>query len=408
MAATPSTLDIPTDLPDGIASQVLAVRDLEMHYLVAGQRNAPLILLLHGFPELSYSWRNVILPLANLGYRVVAPDLRGYGRTRPRDPTAPGNGSQVRYEDDLRPFRMLNLVHDVVALVYALGYTSVASLIGHDFGSSLVGHCAIVRPDLFRTVVMMSAPFTGAPALPFAVDASPDADLRALQTTVPPVGVLVLHVDAALGKLEPPRKHYMRYFAGPDANADMLRAPQGLHAFLRSYFHIKSADEAANDPHPLPLPPSPKGIAVLPHYYVMPRDASMADVARAGAPSTQDVETKSSRWLPDESLAVYVRGFGRTGFQGGLNWYRGMLEEAATEELRLFSGVRIDVPTMFLSGKKDWGVYQQPGALKKLQKELCTQMRDEDVVLVEGAGHWVQQEQAEEVVNHIRRFLKKL
>ncbi|KAI0754374.1 alpha/beta-hydrolase [Daedaleopsis nitida] len=406
MAATTFMHDMPDGLPNGIASQILAVRDLEMHYLVAGQRNAPLLVLLHGFPELSYSWRCVILPLANLGYRVVAPDLRGYGRTKPRDPTAPGAGRQVRYDDDLRPFRMLNLVHDVVALVYALGYTSVASLIGHDFGSNLAGYCAIVRPELFRTVVMMSAPFTGAPGLPFAIDA-PQTQTQT-QTTVPPVWVLVAHVDAALGQLDPPRKHYMRYFAGPDANADMLGAPQGLHAFLRSYFHIKSADEDTNDPHPIPLPPSPEGIAVLPHYYVMPRDAGMADVARSGAPSAQDVETKSSRWLPDESLAVYVRDFGRTGFQGGLNWYRGMIEEATAEELSLFAGARIDVPAMFLSGKKDWGVYQQPGALRKLQKELCAQMKDEDVVLVEGAGHWVQQEQPEEVVNHIRRFLKKL
>lgn len=188
----------------------------------------------------------------------------------------------------------------------------------------------------------------------------------------------------------------------------MVGAPQGLHAFLRSYFHLKSADWDANDPHPLPLPPSPASLARLPHYYVMPRHATMADVVGADAPSAQVVEVKSSRWLPEDAIAVYAREFGTTGFHGGLNWYRAMIEGAVAEELSLFAGKRIEVPTMFLSGKKDWGVYQFPGALLKMQKEVCTRLADEDVVLVEGAGHWVQQEQPAEVVKHIERFLRKL
>lgn len=134
----------------------------------------------------------------------------------------------------------------------------------------------------------------------------------------------------------------------------------------------------------------------------------MADVVGADAPSAQVVEVKSSRWLPEDAIAVYAREFGRTGFQGGLNWYPAMIEGAVAEELSLFAGKRIEVPTMFLSGRKDWGVYQFPGALLKMQKEVCTRLADEDVVLVEGAGHWVQQEQPAEVVKHIERFLRKL
>ncbi|KAI0716791.1 alpha/beta-hydrolase [Earliella scabrosa] len=395
--------DMALPLPDGITARTLPIRDLEIRLLDAGDRTAPLLLLLHGYPELAYSWREVIIPLSRLGYHVVAPDLRGYGRTKPRDPQAPGGDRPVQFSDDLRPFHFLNIVHDVVALVYALGYTSVASLIGHDFGSNLAGYCAVVRPDLFRTIIMMSAPFSGAPALPFAIDTAPDAPEA---RPVPP-WLLAPQVDAALAQLDPPRKHYTHYFSGPTANADMLEAPQGLHAFLRSYFHMKSADWDANDPHPLPLPPSADGLARLPHYYVMPRDATMVDVARADAPSAQEVETKSRRWFPDDALAVYVSEYGRTGFQGALNHYRAMIEEAAAEELRLFSGKRIEVPAMYLSGKKDWGVYQHPGALQKMQKVVCTSMADEDVVLVEGAGHWVQQERPEEVVAQIRRFLSK-
>ncbi|KAI1784552.1 alpha/beta-hydrolase [Ganoderma leucocontextum] len=396
-------------LPEGITSRTLEVRDLEVHILEAGPRNAPLILLLHGFPELAFSWRNVILPLANLGYHVVAPDSRGYGRTRPRDPSAQ---RPVEYEDDLRPYRQLNLVHDVVALVFALGHTSVAALIGHDFGSSLTGNCAFVRPDLFRTVVFMSAPYTGPLALPFASDpalrrtADPESKAKPTLPTSP--ATLIAYAGAMLAQLDPPRKHYMQYFCGPGASAEILRAPQGLHAFLRGYFHAKSGDWDAGADEPHPVAPTPDGLASLPHYYVMPAAASMADVARAHAPTAEEVAGKSSRWLPDADLGVYVEEYARTGFQGGLNWYRGLVaKEEFAEELSLFSGRKIEVPAMYLAGKKDWGVYQLPGTLDNLRKKVCAKMEDEDVVLVEGAGHWMQQEQAEEVVKQIKRFLEK-
>ncbi|RDX43124.1 alpha/beta-hydrolase [Lentinus brumalis] len=388
-------------LPEEITSRSLAVRDLELHILEAGDRTAPLVLLLHGFPELSYSWRNIIVPLSRQGYRVVAPDGRGYGRTKPNIPG--GDYRPVAFQDDLHPYRMLNLAHDVIALVAALGYTSVAVVIGHDFGSTLAGYCAVARPDLFRSVILMSAPFTGAPALPFATDSAPDAPAAR------PVRPWLLDrlVDAGLAQLNPPHKHYTHYFSDPSANAEMTEPPQGLYAFLRAYFHMKSADWEGNDPQPLPVPPTAEGLARLPHYYVMPRDASMADVVREGAPSAEEVQTKSARWLPNDVLGVYVSEYGRTGFQGGLNKYRGMINESTAEELSLFSGKKVEIPAMYLSGKKDWGVFQQPGALEKMRTEVFTRMAEEDVVLIDGAGHWVQQEQPQEVMKHIQRFIAK-
>ena len=395
-------------LPEGVISRTVEVRDLNVHILEAGSRNAPLILLLHGFPELAFSWRRVILPLAALGYHVVAPDARGYGRTTPRDPSA---RRPVSYDDDLRPYRQLNLVHDVVALVSALGHTSVAALVGHDFGSTLTGNCAFVRPDLFRTVVFMSAPYTGPPALLFATDPALHTDSASEaktkgQAPVSPAA-LVAYAGAMLVRLDPPRKHYMQYFCGPSANADILQAPQGLHAFFRGYYHAKSGDWVGDDPHP--IAPTPDGMAVLPHYYVMPAAETMADVARTHAPTAkEEAAGKSDRWLPDADLAVYVGEYGRTGIQGGLNWYRGLVDkEEFSEELSVFSGRKIEVPAMYLAGKRDWGIYQFPGALDKLRSEVCTRMDDEDVVLIEGAGHWVQQEQAGEVVKQIKRFLEK-
>src|SRR5260221_6311484 len=119
--------DLP--LPAGIRSRFVEdVNGLRMHILEAGfePRNRPLILLLHGFPELAYSWRKVMLPLAAAGYHVVAPDQRGYGRT---------TGWDNSYDADPDPFRILNMVRDAIALVYALGYRSVAMIAGHDAGA---------------------------------------------------------------------------------------------------------------------------------------------------------------------------------------------------------------------------------------------------------------------------------
>ena len=109
----------PLPLPRGIRSRIVpGVNGLDVHVLEAGYEGGkqPCLLLLHGFPELAYSWRKVMLPLAELGYHVVAPDQRGYGRT---------TGWDDRYDADLAPFRMLNLVRDALGLVSALGYRSV-------------------------------------------------------------------------------------------------------------------------------------------------------------------------------------------------------------------------------------------------------------------------------------------
>src|SRR5260221_8923248 len=149
-----------TALPPGICSRfVRDVNGLRMHVLEAGfeTEGRRCILLLHGFPELAYSWRKVMLPLAAAGFHVVAPDQRGYGRT---------TGWDSRYDGDLSSFRLLNLVRDAVGLVAALGHKSVDMLVGHDFGSPVAAWCALGPPDIFRTVALMSAPFAPPPPPP--------------------------------------------------------------------------------------------------------------------------------------------------------------------------------------------------------------------------------------------------
>jgi pimeloyl-ACP methyl ester carboxylesterase len=152
MELQPLTPDV---LPHGVRSRFVdGVNGLTMHVLEAGFETPgrPGVLLLHGFPELAYSWRRVLPALAAAGYHAIAPDQRGYGRT---------TGWDASYDSDLRSFRMLNLVRDAVGLLAAFGVDHVNAVIGHDFGSPVAAWCALLRPDVFRSVVLMSAPFAG-------------------------------------------------------------------------------------------------------------------------------------------------------------------------------------------------------------------------------------------------------
>ncbi len=376
-------------LPAGIRSRFVEnINGLRMHVLEAGfaPKGRPAVLLLHGFPELAYSWRKVMGPIAAAGYHVFAPDVRGYGRT---------SGTDVRYDDDLAPFRSLNQVRDMLGLVSAMGYRSVTAVIGHDQGSPLAAWCALVRPDVFRSVTMMSAPFAGPPALPF-------------DTADAPAGT-ASSVDAApadkiyeeLAALVPPRKHYQRYYTTREANENMWHASQGLHAFLRAYYHMKSADWSQNHPAPLAARTATEW-AKLPRYYVMDLDKGMAETVAPEMPSAAAIA--ANKWLPDSELRVYSTEYGRTGFQGGLEGYRTGASGRFTSEQQLFAGRTIDVPSMFIAGKSDWGVYQNPGAFERMQKVACTQMVAAQ--LVEGAGHWVQQEQPEAVSKLLIKFLQ--
>lgn len=329
---------------------VPGVNGLDMHVLEAGDPAHPALLLLHGFPELAYSWRKVMEPLAAAGFHVIAPDQRGYGATA---------GWDGAYDGDWHQFRLLNLTRDVLALLRALGVAR-AAVAGHDFGASVAGVCALARPDVFHRVALMSAPFTG-------------------------IGGGLDNPDPALARLDPPRKHYHWYYSTRQAVADMDHPPQGMAAFLRAYFHMKSADWPANQPHPL----RPDELGVLPEYYVMRLHQTMPDAVADHMPAAPNA------WLTDVELAHYVDAYTRTGFGGGLAWYR-CRTQGANADLDIFQGRRIDVPSVFIAGAQDWGIHQVPGALDRMRTEACTDMRA--VHLVPGAGHWVQQEQPDAVV----------
>ena len=143
-------------------------------------------------------------------------------------------------------------------------------------------------------------------------------------------------------------------------------------------------------------------LAKLPTYYVMDLARNMAETVAAEMPSAETITANT--WLPERELAFYSAEYQRTGFQGGLQWYRCGTSGAFTAELETFSGRSIDVPTCFISGKQDWGTYQRPGVFEIMQTTACTRMLG--CHLVDGAGHWVQQEQAAEVNRLLLDFLR--
>ena len=366
-----------TVLPSGIRARFIdGINGLRVHVLEAGFESLgrPCALLLHGFPELAYSWRKVMPALAAAGFHVVAPDQRGYGRT---------TGWDADYDGDLASFRLLNLVRDMLTLVAALGYRAV-DVVGHDFGASVAAWSALIRPDVFRSVTLMSAPFAGAPAWPSTTEQKTADDIH-----------------AAMARLPRPRKHYQWYYSTRAANTDMWRCPQGVHAFLRGYFHFKSADWPGNKPFRL-ASWSAEELAKMPTYYIMDLEKDMAATVVPEMPSRQEIA--ACRWLTEDELSVYSREYERTGFQGGLQWYR-CRTQGVNADLNVFAGRTIDVPAMFVAGRSDWGIYQTPGAIERMQESACARMRG--CHLIEDAGHWVQQEQPERVSELLVEFLRQ-
>src|SRR4029077_19418324 len=142
-------------------------------------------------------------------------------------------------------------------------------------------------------------------------------------------------------------------------------------------------------------------LAKLPTYYVMDLAKTMPETVAEEMPLKDEIA--ANNWLPDHELAVYSAEYQRTGFQGGLQWYRCGTSGAFTAELETWSGKSIDVPSCFISGKQDWGTYQRPGVFETMQASACRRMLG--CHLVDGAGHWVQQEQPDQVSRLLLSFL---
>jgi len=309
---------------------------------IAEQGAGPLVVLCHGFPESWYSWRHQLLVLAQAGFHAVAPDMRGYGQTdRP---------------EAIDQYTLLHLVGDMVGLLDALSAES-AVIVGHDWGAPVAWHAALLRPDRFRAVIGLSVPFR------------PRVPVR--PTTVMP------QTDDAL--------FYQLYFQEPGvAEAEFER---DVRLSLRRLLYSGSGDV----PRSAPTIFSPDAVGMVPR--------------RGGFLSGTVEPSTLPSWLTEADLDFYAAEFTRTGFRGGLNWYRNI--DRNWELLAPFSNARVAVPALYVAGDCDLvvafrGMDQLIPNLSKFVPNLRT------TLMLDGCGHWTQQERPQEVNAAMIDFLRTL
>lgn len=318
-----------------IAHKQVQANGISLHVAEAG--DGPLVLLCHGFPELWYSWRHQIDALAAAGYRVVAPDQRGYGGSD--RPEAVG------------AYTLLHLVGDMVGLLDALGEES-ATIVGHDWGSMVAWNAALLRPDRFPAVVGMSVPY-------------------APRTPVSP-----LEIMKAMWK---DRFFYMLYFQEPGKAEAELEADVARTMRMTLYSASGSVGEDFEPAMDLPVDSGFLDMMVDP--------AELPD------------------WLGAADLAVYTEAFETTGFRGGLNWYRNW--DRNWELMGAWNAAKVTVPALFVAGKRDVVVANaMAGPLLDMQATMVPDLRA--MVMIDGAGHWVQQEAPDAVNTALVEFLSGL
>lgn len=315
---------------------------ISIHTVSVG--SGPLVVFCHGFPESWYSWRHQLPAVAAAGFRAVALDMRGYGLT-----------SQPA---DVAAYTMSHLVGDVVGVVAALGETD-AVVVGHDWGAPVAWYSALMRPDVFRAVAALSVPYT------------------------PPIGGLPegLTLNDVMRAAAAGRDYYRLYFQEPgvaeaDLEADVDRA-------VRGFLYTISGDIVADGRH----------------------EAGWDGHFALGASFTEQlvVPDELPSWLTEADVAFYVGELRRSGFRGGLNWYRNI--NLLPSILAPFVGAVIEQPALYLGGELDVIAGNTPDALAALPGAVPGLRRME---LFPGAGHWLQQERAAAVNDALVAFLREL
>jgi len=376
-------------LPSGVRPRlVLNVNGLTVNLIEAGTQGQPLVLLIHGFPNLGYSWRKVMPALAKAGYYVIAPDCRGFGRT---------TGWNNSWDTDPTPFLMLNMVRDEIALVYALGYRKTEMVVGHDQGQLLATYAAIIRPDMFPRLTTVSSAGGVPPSFPVG-----GAERKPAYSNA--------ELDAEYVKLNPPRRGYQDYWASKQADEDMKHVPQGMSDFFRAFYYMKGGEFPGNqDLTPLrPMSTAKEAAqenARMPEYYVMRRDRGMPATMAAYMPSRDYIA--NCKWFTPAECDVYGQEYARSGWTGALHEYRHRRNNAyppTLAEQLTFSGRTIDVPAQFIAGKQDWGANRIAGGPMEAGRNGFTKFIG--VRLVDRAGHWPHEEQPEIVSEHLVSFLK--
>jgi pimeloyl-ACP methyl ester carboxylesterase len=304
--------------------------------------SGPLVLFCHGFPESWYSWRHQLKALAEAGYRAVAPAMRGYGETG--------------QPHEIDQYTLFHLVGDMVGVLDALSAPQ-AVVVGHDWGAPVAWHCALLRPDRFRAVAGLSVPFF------------PRGSKR--PTSVMPQTELSLF--------------YQLYFQAPGvAEAELERSPRET---IRRLLYSGSGD-------------------VAPRSDITLSDNAPGMVSRTGGFLTRTIDPPAlPAWLAEADIDFYGGEFARSGFRGGLNWYRNI--DRNWELLAPFAGAKVTVPALYMAGDQDVVVkfprMDQLIANLKLFVPNLTK-----TIMLPGCGHWTRQDRADEVNAALIAFLREV
>jgi pimeloyl-ACP methyl ester carboxylesterase len=308
---------------------------------IAEAGDGPLVVMCHGFPESWYSWRHQLVALAEAGFHAVAPDMRGYGQTD--KPEA------------IEEYTLCHLVGDMVGLLDALEMPQ-AVIAGHDWGAPVAWHSALFRPDRFRAVIGLSVPFRP-------------------RSAVRPTTVMPKTEDAIF---------YQLYFQEPGvAEAELERDHRKT---IRSILYWGSGDSGR------------------PQQAVGSGGRGMVPRAGGFLSGRSDPQTLPP-WITEEDIDFYAGEFKRTGFRGGLNWYRNI--DRSWQLLAPWTRAKVTVPALYVAGDRDLvmtfkGMDQLLPALKQLVPDL------RDTIILPGCGHWTQQERPKEVNAAMLTFLKGL
>jgi pimeloyl-ACP methyl ester carboxylesterase len=301
----------------------------------------PLVVLCHGWPESWYSWRHQLAALAEAGYHAVAPDQRGYGQTD--------------RPEAIDQYTLLHLVGDLVGLLDALGEPT-AAIAGHDWGAPVAWHAALLRPDRFRAVIGLSVPYR------------PRGSTR-------PTTVMPKTADAI---------YYQLYFQEPGlAEAELERDPR---ATIRQILFGGSGDGV----------PAARTVGGG-NVGMVPRNGGLLSQHRN--PATLPP------WLTEADLDFFGDEFKRTGFRGGLNWYRNI--DRSWELLAPWAGAKVNVPALYVVGDRDIVMaFHGMDKLLPALTQFVPQLRE--TIILPGCGHWTQQERPTEVNSAMVAFLKSV
>jgi pimeloyl-ACP methyl ester carboxylesterase len=312
-----------------ITHRTIESNGINMHIAEAG--TGPLVLFLHGFPELWYSWRHQLPAVAEAGFHAVAPDVRGYGRTDT--------------PHEIEAYGMRDHVADATGILDALG-AETAVVVGHDWGSPMAWHCAMLEPARYRAVVAMSVPFLPRPPAP---------------------------PTQLFKQIFGDNFFYILYFQEPGVAEKELEADP--RTALRTFLCAASGDSV------------PAGFL----------GKKKGDLFLTGMENPE----RLPRWLTESDIDYYAGEFKRTGFRGGLNRYRNM--DRDWRDLAELADAKVTQPALFIAGERD-GVlaFTSVDPMKELVPNL------KDTIMVPGAGHWIQQERSKEVNEALVAFLKAL